>query len=223
MLRNIFRDPELWYIILFNVSIVFFYYLGQVDPRIVILIFYVQSIIIGLMNFIRMYKLENFSTKNFTSNGKPVSNSPKAAKSTAFFFLIHYGGFHFIYFFFITIMLLSIQGERKPFDSEIFLMSIFSYFISSIFALRYHIEADKEDKPNIGTIMFIPYLRVVPMHIFIILGMGFFISKKEILGMDVLEFFIILKTISDVLMHILSEKTWLPHNRRLPWEVTHSY
>lgn len=221
MLRNIFRDPELWFIILFNISIVFFYYLGQVDPRVVIFIFYVQSLIIGLVNFIRMYKLKNFSTENFTSNGKPVANTPQAARSTAFFFLLHYGGFHFIYFFFIIIILFSIPGVRGGFDSEIFLFSVLSYFISSIFALRYHIEADKEDKPNIGTLMFIPYLRVVPMHIFIMLGMGLFMSKKEIMGMDILEFFIILKTISDVLMHILSEKTWLPHNRRLPWEVIH--
>jgi hypothetical protein len=168
-----------------------------------------------------MFLLKNFSTENFSTNGQPVENTPQSAKSTAFFFLIHYGGFHFIYFFFIIMLLLSIGGDRRPFDSEIFLLSIFSYFISSIFALRYHIEADKEDKPNIGTLMFIPYLRVVPMHIFIILGMGLFMSKKEILGMDVLEFFIILKTISDVLMHILSEKTWLSHNRRLPWEVIH--
>jgi hypothetical protein len=171
------------------------------------------------MNFVRMYKLKNFSTENFTSNGKPVSNTTQTAKSTAFFFLIHYGLFHFIYFFFIIMILFSIPGARGGFDSEIFLLSVLSYFISSIFALRYHIEADKEDKPNIGTLMFIPYLRVVPMHIFIMLGMGLFMSKKEIMGMDILEFFIILKTISDVLMHILSEKTWLPHNRRLPWEV----
>lgn len=219
MLRNIIRDPELWFIVLFNALIILFYYLGQVDPRSVILIYYFQSIIIGLFHFLRLYKLSNFNTDNFTSNGKPVEATRKTARSTAFFFLFHYGFFHFVYFVFLTIMIFSMSDGKNGFDTKFFLFSIFSYFVNSLFSLRYHVERDKEEKPNIGSLMFLPYLRVFPMHIFIIAGMGLELSKREVLGFDVLELFVLLKTLSDVAMHVLSEKTWKPHNRRLPWEV----
>ena len=51
----------------------------------------------------------------------------------------------------------------------------------------------RDRKPNLGTIMFYPYLRIIPMHLTIIIG-----STATSLA---LPLFIVLNTLSDAGMH----------------------
>ncbi len=65
---------------------------------------------------------------------------------------------------------------------------------------------------NISTMMFTPYLRIIPMHLFIIAGgfVGFHDQK-------IFSIFIILKIISDALMHIIVNKTYMA--KQLPTQT----
>ena len=51
--------------------------------------------------------------------------------------------------------------------------------------------------PNIGSMMFSPYIRIMPMHAFIVFG-AFFAGPHV-----ALVFFMILKTLADEAMHAL--------------------
>ena len=62
--------------------------------------YWIQSIIIGWYARKRMLALKNFSTEGFTSNDQPVPENEKGKRSTASFFVLHYGFFHFGYWFF---------------------------------------------------------------------------------------------------------------------------
>jgi hypothetical protein len=58
------------------------------------------------------------------------------------------------------------------------------------------VEADLGGRPNIGTLMFMPYLRILPMHLSIILG-------AVLGGSTAVLFFLALKTAADAGMHVI--------------------
>jgi len=74
---------------------------------------------------------------------------------------------------------------------------IFGFMGSHGFFYRYNLQNDfKDQKPNLGTIMFYPYLRIIPMHLTIIFG-----SMLNTGGAVFL--FMLLKTFADAGMHIV--------------------
>lgn len=61
---------------------------------------------------------------------------------------------------------------------------------------RQNVEADLRGRPNLGVLLFLPYLRVLPMHIAIIFG-----ATRGQGGVATLLLFSALKTAADVCMH----------------------
>ncbi len=159
-------------------------------------VYWCQSVIIGFFNFLRMMKLRNFSTEGLTSNGEPVPETPAGKRSTAFFFAFHFGFFHFIYLFFFFE-----KGGSLEFASDPWMMGgVIAFLAGHAFSFRYNVEEDLKGRPNLGVMMFLPYARVVPMHLTIIFGAGRASSTP------VLLFFLILKTVADVVMHVVEHR-----------------
>ncbi|MGI9204297.1 MAG: DUF6498-containing protein [Woeseiaceae bacterium] len=156
------------------------------------IIYWAQSVIIGIFSAKRMLALSNFTTVGMWQNGKPVPMTPKTKRSMAGFFAMHYGGFHFVYLVFI------LSNERNAFDGNLFFLTlcVLVFLVNHYISFTEYREQDAIRTPNIGNIMFFPYLRIVPMHLTIILG-GAFTGA----GTGMLLFFLILKTLADVLMH----------------------
>ena len=157
--------------------------------------YWIQSVIIGWYARKRMLALKKFSTEGFTSNDQPVPENEKGKRSTASFFVLHYGFFHFGYLVFLLDMakLDSVQ------DAFWILVCGLSYTFARRKTSRQQIASDALGKPNLGTLMFLPYLRILPMHLTIIFGMigG---STFSIL------FFMTLKTVADVLLDKLDRR-----------------
>jgi hypothetical protein len=63
-----------------------------------------------------------------------------------------------------------------------------------------HVAADLGRRPRLGTLMMVPYARVIPMHLTIILAFA--------LGGGMVWLFVLLKTAADVVMH-RAEHAWL--------------
>ncbi len=136
-----------------------------------------------------MLALKKFSTEGFTSNDQPVPENEKGKRSTASFFVMHYGIFHFVYLMF----LLEKAKLDSAWDALWIIVCGFSYVLAQRKTSEQQIASDALGKPNISKLMFLPYLRILPMHLTIIFGMigG---STFSIL------FFIALKTIADILL-----------------------
>lgn len=151
--------------------------------------YWIQSVIIGWYARKRMLALKKFSTKGFTSNDQPVPENEKGKRSTASFFVIHYGFFHLGY----LVFLLAIARVDSAWDTFWILVCGFSYVFAQRKTCEQQIASDSVGKPNLGKLMFLPYLRILPMHLTIIFGMmgG---STFSIL------FFIALKAIADILL-----------------------
>lgn len=151
--------------------------------------YWIQSVIIGLFNFLRILSLKKFSTENFTINNQPALLSSKTKFFTAFFFAFHYGFFHFIY----AIFLFQFFSSGPPLDLNYLFLGGLIFFLNHFFSYLHNKIIDEKKTQNIGQMMFAPYARIVPMHLIIVLGV--------FLGQSTLLIFLLLKTAVDIVMH----------------------
>jgi hypothetical protein len=149
--------------------------------------YWIQSVIIGAYARKRMLNLAQFSTEGFTSGNKPV---------TANFFVLHYGGFHLGYLAF----LLAEHRVSGLWNMAILFACGVSFVLSQRTTYAMQHAADLHGKPNLGKLMFMPYVRILPMHLGIIFGSG--------LGGGVfsLVLFTALKTLADIALDAFDRK-----------------
>lgn len=159
--------------------------------------YWAQSVIIGFYAQRRIRLLRDFSTEGLRIGGRRAEPTARTRAWTANFFVIHYGLFHLAYLFFLTA--LARAGGKDPAldigDGVYVALAAASFLWTHRQSHREHVAADLGGRPNLGALMFAPYLRVVPMHLTIILGtmLGTGASGVLLFGM--------LKTVADVAMH----------------------
>lgn len=175
--------------------------------------FWAQSLIIGWYARQRMLKLVEFSTAGFRINDRRVDPTHETRRRTANFFALHYGGFHLGYLIFLIVMSTTADeagriavtnestgavsliqvGHVHPIDFLIYAALAAGFWHSHRASHREHVAADLERVPNIGTLMAMPYARIVPMHLTIVFGF--------VLGAGAIWLFVLLKIAADVVMH----------------------
>jgi len=157
-------------------------------------IYWGQSLIIGYFNVQRILGLEKFSTQGFRINNHAVAPTRRTQRETATFFALHYGLFHLVYGVFLV-------GDSAPGDSATLVMVLVctgAFYLNHRYSFRYHRARDRARVPNIGSIMFFPYLRIIPMHLTIIFGHA--LAGQ---GHFSLLLFLLLKTAADLAMHLV--------------------
>ena len=159
--------------------------------------YWMQSVIIGWYSRRRILALREFSLENTSGYDH---GSPEATKRhTARFFTLHYGLFHLIYALFLWAF--TNGGMRgavayRVTSVDVLLMAVLavSFVLTHRASYERIMAADQQGRPNIGGVMFLPYLRIVPMHLTIIVGIGAGYTGGVVL-------FGALKTLADALMH----------------------
>ncbi|MEM7284448.1 MAG: DUF6498-containing protein [Pseudomonadota bacterium] len=202
------RDYSGLAVIAANVFTIVLAFVENWDIRPLLIIYWAQSVIIGVSNFFRMVFLKDFSTEGLTSNGEPVPETEKGKWSTAIFFAIHYGFFHVVYAVFVFGAALGgdlddkFGGTWEPGSLEQFAMviAVAVFAVGHWFSFRTNVEADLKGRPNLGKMMFLPYARIIPMHLTIIFGFGFGSNRYALL------LFLALKTGADWLMHVVEHQ-----------------
>ncbi len=175
--------------------------------------FWIQSLVIGWYARQRMLKLTAFSTEGMRIKDRAVEATPETRQRVAGFFALHYGLFHLVYLFFLLALTLTTDaqgfievtnestgnksmvhvGRVHPFDFLVFAVLALGFLRSHGASHREHVQADLANSPKLGTLMMLPYARILPMHLTIILAIP--------LGGGATWFFVLLKTAADLLMH----------------------
>lgn len=173
-----------------NIIVIFLALYQKWEVSTVLWVYWMQSVIIGFFQFFRILSLKKFSTENFTINNQDVLPTSGTRTYTAFFFLLHYGFFHFIY----AIFIFNFFKSGETFDFVYFILGGLIFFVNHFFSFYHNRIIDEQKTQNIGKLMFAPYARIIPMHLVIIFG--------AILGQSSLILFLVLKTFADLLTHV---------------------
>ncbi|MBI1305590.1 MAG: hypothetical protein GC181_03130 [Bacteroidetes bacterium] len=193
-IHNILTDPEFWAILIFNLIILYTFYVDVTSARSVIILYYLQSVLIGVQAFVRMVfrgSREKGAVPFGTRYGAPL------------FFALHYGLFHLVYFVFLVMIALKLPGT--PNDIAIIQGVFLFMLLNMVMSLFSDVRKDKEEGKAAGGLKFLPYARIFPMHLFIIVGFN-----MDADGLTrAFQIFIGLKVISDLLMHVVINKTFL--------------
>lgn len=187
-----------------NLMVVVFAVVDNLSAMEVLWMYWFQSVIIGIFNFIKIITLKEFSTEGFKQGNKPVPNTKAAKVSTAIFFLFHYGFFHLIYGIFLGVFSGTANLESENGGINYLFISALIFLIS--YGIEFYNSKKEEvtEIPNLGALMFAPYARIIPMHLTIILG-GFIGAAGDFLSTDtnlaIIILFTSIKTIVDLITH----------------------
>ena len=116
-------------------------------------------------------------------------------RQVAAFFALHYGIFHAVYLGFLLG-----ESHGAHLFAPWFWVCIAGFAANHLWSYRYNRDLDRQGTPNIGTLMFTPYIRIVPMHMTIIFG-GLLAPSNAGLFL-----FAALKTVADVVMHAVEHR-----------------
>lgn len=187
-----------------NLVVIFFAVLDNLSALNVLWIYWFQSVIIGIFNFIKIITLKDFSTEGFQRGKTQVLPTKSTKISTAIFFLFHYGFFHLVYAIFLFTFPFSGFTKPNEFETGYFWFSATMFFISYLVEFVNSRKEKSDELPNIGRLMFAPYARIIPMHLTIILG-GFVAMAGSIFSANtnliIIVLFTGIKTVVDLLTH----------------------
>jgi hypothetical protein len=189
--QKIVRDPALWTLIAINIL---FIYEFRDDPKhytTIIWMYWCQSVLLGLFTFAQMLSLnKNLPEKSTPVNGDAV-NIKKARGCMPFFFLFHYGMFHLVYFVFLLV-----DFRVTNLNFSLLKWSLAGIILNQLIIFIQHKTKNAETVQSMGWLFFVPYLRIVPMHLTILL--------PRFMGWQPAILFLILKTVFDIIGHIIT-------------------
>jgi len=227
--RSRFRDLSLWFLLFSNIVTISSAIFGNLKLATIVWVYWFQSVIIGFFNFIRILQLKELSIGglkvNFIrilqlkelsigglkANGLITQNWQVMKFFAAFFFLFHFGSFHLAYLIFLAAGIFSeVDGDvLHSSEAKYILLNTLLFFINHLFSYFYNKPRDTE-KEDIGSLMFYPYIRIIPMHVTIILVL--------LIRNLALPLFFVLKTLVDIKMHIV-EHNILRRRRKRQAEI----
>jgi hypothetical protein len=188
LLQRIFRDPGFWFLLLMNGYLIYYYQQQPGEFNTIVWIYWAQSVLIGLFNFFELMSVKDPDETSMTLNSQPVSKSNMGC--AAWFFLFHYGFFHFVYAIFLLV------GKSSGVNGKLLLITAGIFITESTIQLIRRRSNLQTDKVNVGKMFFTPYLRIIPMHLMIL--------APAFLNMTASVIFLVLKTAADAGMYLLT-------------------
>jgi hypothetical protein len=188
LLQRIFKDPGFWFLLLMNGYLIYYYQQQPGEFNTIVWIYWAQSVLIGLFNFFELMSVKNPDETSMSLNNQPVSKSNMGC--AAWFFLFHYGFFHFVYAIFLLV------GKSSGVNGKLLLITAGIFVTESTIQLIRRRSVLHAGKVNVGKMFFTPYLRIIPMHLMILV--------PSFLGITASVLFLVLKTAADAGMYLLT-------------------
>ncbi len=182
-MKKLLSNPSVLFLIVGNLYCIWYYQKYPGDFATIVWIYWFQSIIIGFFNFLELLTAKKTSGEITATNNSSVKFTKGCA---AWFFLFHYGTFHLVYFVFLLV-----DFDSTSVKKLVLLLGIATFFLESMIGFIRHKAIEKTEKVNIGLLFFLPYLRIIPMHLMILLPKFF--------GMEPSLLFLVLKMGADLL------------------------
>jgi hypothetical protein len=194
-LKRFFLDYTSWLLIAVNVYLILYYRKFPNSINDIIVLFYIQSVLIGVFNFFDMLTIKQFAESDFKLNTPSVATKAQSKNGCgAWFFLLHYGFFHLVYLFFLVTLV-----NIKQLDFRFIEFSFFIILATCISGFVQNKIRNRNEDVNIVAMFFMPYARIIPMHLMILLPAFLHISGAML--------FLVLKMLADVIMHVVYQQS----------------
>jgi hypothetical protein len=96
---------------------------------------------------------------------------------------------------YLIFILSNLFKSQADIDGVYILIGAVVFGVNHYFSFRHNKLVDEQKKQNIGSLMFMPYVRIVPMHLMV--GFGAVVSAGPLI------IFLLLKTVADLAMHTI--------------------
>lgn len=133
--------------------------------------YWLQSVLIGIFAWRRIRVTPDYrvGSVQFTINKRRFRREDWPQRRLARFFAMHFGLFHFVYMLFILGLAMHGNGVTTL-DWYFAWAAALPLAISQARVHREEVREDRVHLPSTGALFLLPYLRVVPMHIGILVG-----------------------------------------------------
>lgn len=197
----------------------------QMPLRALMFVYWFQSVVIGISFVLRMILARDYSldpTVEAVPEAMKLFHATGGKYFKIIFFFVHYGFFHLIYLIFIT---MDSKMQRVPLGlgwQEVLVCAVFA--ANHAYSLACNIRADRAGRPRLDVLFWLPYARIVPMHVTIIfaphLTAAFAVTVERLRETDpqlllggritgaaaALVLLLGLKTLADVVMHVVEHR-----------------
>lgn len=171
----------------FNAYLLFYYFKHPEEYGSLLLLYWLQSVVIGFFNWLSLIGIYQYGKRN-------PEHERSDSKMALFFFPIHYGIFHLVYLVFILV-----QYKIYAFGAW-FWLSAAIIGVNELLDFRWKISALRQGKAHTDFVFFLPYVRIIPMHLAIMSASFAFLGHRSL--------FLVLKTIADVTMYHFTNKLY---------------
>lgn len=209
--NKIFWDKSTKLLLVSNVVTIIFAVIEKWNLNSVLWVYWFQSVIIGYFSYIRILRIENPNEKNLTINELVKKFIKRRKQTDAYGFLLIYAWFQATYLIFLfKISFVQIRDQLINFNYLV-LISLISIIVSVIIFYLNHrasfylnCEEDLKGSASTQNLMLISYARILPMHIITAFAAIQVSGEHWLIGVFftlVLVFFLIMKTVADIVMH----------------------
>ncbi len=160
-------------------------------------IYWSQSLVIGIFAGCRALGLNQFTTWALKPAGGRVRPTPAAKVSSVLFFAAVYLIIHAVY----LVFLLGMSADLSRQDVPGMLACVGLFAVNHFFSFLQKHKLDLSDTPNIDGILGFAYVRILPMHFTLLIGLQF--RHRAAIY---LVTFLLLKTALDVLLHLAERR-----------------
>lgn len=203
-------DISLLSLIVTNIIVIVLAVIQKWDLSVLVLLYVIQSFIIGFFHFLKLVNKKNIDVTNFPLiNGFSLSTikTTKIILSIVYWWL--YQSILVIYLIFAAVFSLAstqfcssstqnVCTQSTSTNWLFFGISIAIFFINHLISYIVNFKKDTEKPETVWALLFMPYLRFIPIHIILTIGVVFF---KSSLNSFNLILFLLLKTAIDVYTH----------------------
>jgi hypothetical protein len=195
------HDHSLLALIASNLFALLIAFFSGMKLRDLLVVYAMQGLIIGVMHAIRILSLTRFQAENFRMGDRPMRETMGDKLKVAVFLLLHYGGFH------VVALGLLLHGKPPGGSALGYLACGLVFALNHAYSMLHNVRNDARGRPSIAVMMFLPYARVLPMHVTVVIGAGAYHTPGLFLT------FAGLKILADAVMHVV-EHYVLSHTRR---------
>ncbi len=201
IMRINWKDKSLWALLLANLVTIFFAVLENWNFATLLLIFCLQSAIIGFFNLLKMFTANVTGEVRIYAPGLAPTKQLKFARLVlGTFFFFHYGFFMFVFLASYTWFFMFAVPDTPQKISEVTLIafSIMAFFVSHLFSYYNNFIKNKGlnmDGSELWKLFWFPYVRVIPMNLAILFGWVLFVFFGNQLLMTAS---LVLKTFADI-------------------------